>query len=369
MNRTIMDDLGFDQYVSLFDKHVSKVEKKDSITYRGRCPVCGDSKKDRNKKRFYLLKGRGSYPHVVKCHNCGYKTSALHFFQQHHPDDINERLKGWRGRDLSAIGRLKDEKYKINRVEEKETPDNYFLKFEDDLKLAKKVILNFFERFTSLAKSDHEAIQYMEGRNIPSRYIDEMRILKPEFRDFNTFRFAYFRDYVIIPFVDAEDRKPYYFHSRRYKNIENDKMSPYLMCPYRTKNVEVKFLFNERRVHNDESILVAEGTLDSMNLPNCLATNGIHKITEDLIERLELQFGSDIIYTLDNEMIDRDAKEKSEELLKMGKSVFLWSELAKDFPAVSNIKDFNKLCCLSGKKQVPMETIQKYTKTNVSALI
>lgn len=364
-----MIDLDFEQYTDLFEMRVPKAEKKDSITLRGRCPVCGDSKRDRNKKRFYLLKGRGSYPHVVKCHNCGYKTSAQNFFKEYFPDDINGRLKGWKERDLSSIANLKESGYKVNRTQEKDKPDDYFIKVDEDLKLAKKVMGNFFDEFTRSIHEDLEAVNYMRGRNIPNHYIDEMKLLKPEFHDFKTFRFAYFRDYVIIPFIDADDNKPYYFHSRRYRNLDNKRMTSYLMCPYRTKNVEVKFFLNEYRVYSDESIVIAEGTIDALNLPNSIAINGIHKITEEQIEIFEERYGKDIIYALDNEMIDKDAREKAEDLLRLEKSVFLWSKLAEDFPSVSNIKDFNKLCCVSNKIQVPMAAIKKYTRNNISALL
>ncbi|MHA1305555.1 MAG: hypothetical protein ACTSPI_17785, partial [Candidatus Heimdallarchaeaceae archaeon] len=85
-----MKELAYEEYVELFVKHVPKAEKVDSITYRGRCRICGDSKKDQNKKRLYLLKERGNHPNAVKCHNCGYATSAQQFFTEVAPEEIEK---------------------------------------------------------------------------------------------------------------------------------------------------------------------------------------------------------------------------------------------------------------------------------------
>jgi hypothetical protein len=349
---------------------IAKPEKVDSITYRGRCPICGDSAKDSNKKRFYLLKERGKHPNAVKCHNCGYATSAFHLFNEIAPEEIKKRSKAWNERDLEDIKKLtlENPKYKTLDVMVSESPDDYLKMFDEELVRAKTVLGNFFDKFTDPIETCPEAVNYMRGRSIPEYYIREMKLLKPQFHDFATFRYAYFRDYIIVPFLDLEDNKPYYFHSRRFRNLEN-KMANYLACPYRPYEVDVNFFLNELRVVSDFPIIIAEGTLDSMHLPNCIAVNGIHKITEDQIAKFEHRYGDDIIYALDNEMIDKDSTKKVRELLKMNKKVFLWKELYKIAPQVSTIKDFNKLCCVSGKNEIPLETIVRWTKSNVSALL
>lgn len=369
-NKTNMKELSFVEYAELFLQIVPKVEKVDSVTYRGRCPICGDSKKDIHKKRFYLLKERGRFPNAVKCHNCGYKTSACHFFQEYAPEEMKKRSKSWSERDLSDIKKLSEEGslFKPNKIIEGFTPDDFLVMFDEELVRAKKVLCNFFRNYTYSISSNVEALNYMRGRNIPEHYIKEMRLLKPEYFDFNKFRYAYFREYIMMPFIDLEDNLPYYFHSRRYLNL-NTKMAPYLACPYRPEEVDVNFFMNELRVTTDEPIIVVEGTLDSMHLHNSIAMNGIHKITEEQIKKFEHRYGTNIIYALDNELIDRDSKKKSTELLRLNKNVFLWRELAKELPIAAEIKDFNKLCCVAGRYEIPTETILRNTRSNVGALL
>ena len=365
-----MKELTYAEYVEIFLNVVPKSEKVDSITYRGRCPICGDSKRDGNKKRFYMLKERGRHPNAVKCHNCGYATSAYHFFMEVAPEEITKRSKAWSERDLSDIKKLSEEgpTYKANVVIESYSPDDHLRLFDEELNRAKKVMSSFFDNYTQSINDNAEALAYMQSRRIPQYYIDEMRVLRSEFHNFETFRYAYFRDYAMIPFIDQEDDLPYYFHSRRFRNLDT-KMSNYMMCPYRPQEVDVKFFLNEQRVFTDEPIIVAEGTIDSLHLSNCIALNGIHKLTEDQIKKFEHRFGTNIIYALDNEMIDHDSKLKTKELLRMNKKVFLWRELAKDLPPAGLIKDFNKLCCVAGRSHFPTETILKYTRSNISALL
>lgn len=51
--------------------------------YNFRCPICGDSKRNKNKKRGYVLYDKDKWVYI--CHNeCG-KMSFLHFLKEYHP--------------------------------------------------------------------------------------------------------------------------------------------------------------------------------------------------------------------------------------------------------------------------------------------
>jgi len=363
-----MKELLYSEYVNLFMQFVPKAKKVDNTTCLGRCVICGDSKKDIHKTRLYLLKNNNSKPNVIKCHNCGYSASANNFFMTIAPDEMKKRCKTWAERDLKDLKKLGTNTYLAPEVDVQSfNPDDYLRDFEKELPRAKTAVCNFFKNHTySILKNDL-ALEYIRGRMVPEYYIKKMLLLKPEYHDFSVFQYAYFRDYIIIPFIDFDDGLPYYFHSRKYLN-HHTRMSRYLMCPYRPET-EVDFIFNEQYVSRDLPILVAEGTLDACNLPNALSSNGIHKITEDFIQRIEYRYGTNIIYVLDNQNVDKDAKNKTIELLKNNKQVFLWSSLIKDVPSVQNIHDINELCCAAGKYEIPLDTILKYTRNNVSALL
>jgi len=371
-----MKELAFEQYLELFLNLIPKPEKVDSRTYRGRCPVCGDSKKIRNKKRLYLMKEAGRKPCTIYCHNCGLSMSAYHFFSEHFEEHIEKYKKSLSEKDLADIKAFAEEEYEhhtafINSVViEEVNPETHFKMLREEVTRAKSMVGKFFDLCTYSVLENPEAHAYLSNRMIPDKYIREMLLLKPEFHNQAKFRFAYFRDYVMVPFIDRTDGKPYYFHSRRYRNLES-RFARYLSCPYRPDDVEVDFFLNELRVDPAKLVIIAEGTIDSLHLQNSIATNGVKKITDEQIERFEYRYGGseNIVYALDNENIDHDAHKKAKELLKKGKRVFLWSLMAKDNPSVANVKDFNRLCCMAQKKKFPTEVIEKYSASNPAALL
>lgn len=371
-----MKELTFEEYVEIFYTLVERTEKVDKHTYRGRCPSCGDSKKIKSKKRFYLMREKGRKPCMVYCHNCGLAKTALHYFYKMRPEEIAKRTKSLTERDLSDIKELAENKEIIPNVFynsvviEEISPEAYVSLLQDEVDKAKKQMGKFFSMCTYPVVENPEAHAYLTNRNIPEESIKEMVLLSPDFHDSKKFRFAYFRDYVMVPFLDKTDGKPYYFHSRRYRKL-NAKFAKFLACPYRPEEVEVDFFLNEMRVEKDNPVIIAEGTFDSLNLENSIAVNGVKKITHEQIKRFEYRFGGsdNIIYALDNENLDFDANKKARELLKCGKRVFLWSLMEKDSPVVSTIKDFNELCVKAKQHRIPTSSIEKYTSTNPATLL
>lgn len=379
MNKEKELDLDFDHYSQLFLTKIPMARKVNKHTFSGRCVVCGDSKIHSRKTRLYLMRERGKYPNCVICHNCHLSTSAKNFFSQYFPTEMAEAKKGFAERNINNINILREKK-----EEKKEEPksrireeDQYLISFGEELKRAKEKVNIFFEKYTEPINSIPEALEYMIQRNIPQYFINTMRVLKRygeggvDYHNQKLFRYAYLRDYVLIPFIDYSDQKKYYFHARRYRNL-NFSMAKYLACPYNPDDVEVSFFYNELNVGTDvHPVVVCEGTISSMHLPNSLSTNGIGKQTEEFIRKMEWKFGGpqNIIYANDNEMVDRNALDKAKELLLLGKRVFLWSLMAKDHPAISKLKDFNDLCMAANKKEIPFSTIERYCSSSPLALL
>lgn len=375
-----MKELLFDEYVELFKHNIPKPERVDKQTYRGRCPICGDSKKSKSKKRLYLVQEKGRKPSIIYCHNCGISMSAYNFFSRYFDSQMKEYKKGITEKDLERMkefvetGRIENDKknslFKTVQEIEEVNPERYNQILEEEVIRAKKVVGNFFDLCTIPIAENQSALEYMNYRMVPSCKIEEMRLLDPKFHDRHKFRFAYFKDYILIPFIDSRDEKPYYFHSRRYRNMDG-RFAKYLSCPYRPEEVDVDFFLNEFRIDPNKPVVVNEGTIDSMHIENALATNGVNKITDEQIERFEYRYGGEdnIIYALDNEMIDFDAHKKAKELLKKGKRVFLWSLLAKKKAFISKIKDFNTLCCKANRSSIPISTIEQFTTRNPAALL
>lgn len=372
-----LKELKFDEYAYLFSHYVQKTEKVDKHTYRGRCPICGDSKKIKSKKRFYLMRADSKRPCMIYCHNCGFKKSAYYFFEEKTPTQFKKLQKPLNKKDLENIKNLSSGKVQNLFYNDEEileiNPKDYENVLKDEVNKAKRVLAKFFYHFTMPVCEIPEAVFYLQKRNIPSDRINEMVLLRPEYHNSKTFRFAYFRDYILIPFIDQRDNGSYYFHARRYRNLQN-RFARFLSCPYKPDNVEISFFLNEMRIDKSKPVFIAEGTLDALNLENAISVNGVKKITEEQIERFECRFGGreNIVYVLDNEIFDHDARKKAKELLKQHKHVFLWTNLAKDIPSVkikNSVKDINDLCKKAKRTRLPSQNMLKYTSSNISPLL
>ena len=76
-------DLVDSKYIGLVSSRLPKFKKIKANLYNFRCPICGDSKKHRNKARgyFYGIKSNVNF----RCHNCGSSMSFNNFLRQIDP--------------------------------------------------------------------------------------------------------------------------------------------------------------------------------------------------------------------------------------------------------------------------------------------
>ena len=76
-------DLIDDKFINLLSTRLEKFKKVKPSLYNCRCPICGDSQKNKSKARgyFYNIKNNTNY----KCHNCGVNLSFNNFLKQVDP--------------------------------------------------------------------------------------------------------------------------------------------------------------------------------------------------------------------------------------------------------------------------------------------
>ena len=76
-------DLVDSKYIGLVSARLQKFKRVKPNLYNFRCPICGDSEKQKNKARGYLyqIKANTNY----KCHNCGASMSFNNFLKQIDP--------------------------------------------------------------------------------------------------------------------------------------------------------------------------------------------------------------------------------------------------------------------------------------------
>ena len=76
-------DLIDSKYIGLVSVRLEKFKKVKADLYNCRCPICGDSQKNKTKTRGYLYKIKNNTNY--KCHNCGVSLSLNNFLKQIDP--------------------------------------------------------------------------------------------------------------------------------------------------------------------------------------------------------------------------------------------------------------------------------------------
>ena len=72
-------DLIDSKYIGLISSRLQKFKKVKNDLYNFRCPICGDSQKNKNKARGYLYQVKNNVN--FKCHNCGASLSFNNFLK------------------------------------------------------------------------------------------------------------------------------------------------------------------------------------------------------------------------------------------------------------------------------------------------
>ena len=68
------------KYINLISSRLSKFKKVKANLYNFRCPICGDSQKNKNRTRGYLYQVKNNTN--FKCHNCGINISFNNFLKK-----------------------------------------------------------------------------------------------------------------------------------------------------------------------------------------------------------------------------------------------------------------------------------------------
>jgi len=68
------------KYINLISARLQKFKRVKNNLYNFRCPICGDSQRNKNKARGYLYQVKNNTNY--KCHNCGINLSFNNFLKQ-----------------------------------------------------------------------------------------------------------------------------------------------------------------------------------------------------------------------------------------------------------------------------------------------
>lgn len=284
-------DLIDSKYIGLISSRLQKFKRVKPNLYNFRCPICGDSQKNRNKARGYLYSVKTNTN--FKCHNCGASMSFNNFLKKvdstlHGQYTMEKFKEGFTGKNFVADEPKFDFKkptFKTSIVlplcSEVESGRTYLEKRKIDPKQ-----FYFAEKFKEFVNSYKQTFT--------DNVLEEPRIVIPLYRNKN-----------LIGFQGRSLRK----NSIKYITIMLDEDEPKV--------------YGLDTIDKELPVYIVEGPFDSTFLPNSVAMCG----SDGEIRDLE---GSDIVYVYDNEPRNREIVNRIDKCISGGQRVVIWPSNIKE---------------------------------------
>lgn len=319
------------KYASLLGGYLENYKKLDTYLYNFRCPICGDSKKNKFKSRGYIYKIKDQLN--VKCHNCNYSAKLNTFIKTVNISLYNEYL-------LDSIGDTSKFTYE-DKLEELLTKPL----------IIKEQVLLGLKRLDTLPLS-HPAIKYIINRKIPRKYW-ELFFFTPKFKKYiNSIDSSKFVDDVndyprlIIPYYNSESIC-FGLSARAFGN-EDPKY-------YNMKFGEEEFVYGLERINKNDRIYCVEGPIDSLFLPNSIATSGT-SFNKPIIQELK----ANLVIIPDNEPRSPILTKLVENVIDNGFNVVL-------FPDSFQYKDINKAITEGISQELIIDIIEANISNGLTA--
>jgi len=279
-------DLVDSKFIGLVSSRLQKFKRVKSDLYNFRCPICGDSQKNKNKTRGYLYPVKNNTN--FKCHNCGASMSLNNFLKQidptlHKQYTLEKFKEGHTGKSFVV-----------------EEPEFEFKKpvFRKKIDLPKasdyKISYEYLTKRGLDPQKFYFADKFMEWTNTQKRTFDTIGRDEPR---------------IIIPMYDTQKNligfqgRSLIPNSVKYITVMLDEEAPKI--------------YGLDTIDTGKPIYIVEGPFDSTLVENAVAMCG-----SDVDIR---SFGwSDYIWVLDNEPRNREIVNRVSKLIDRGDKVVIW---------------------------------------------
>ena len=310
------------KYINLMSTSLQKFKWTRENLANCRCPLCGDSGRNKNKARGYFYKKGNDF--FYRCHNCGIGHNIYNML-----DRVVPNLCKQYALERYTVGEDGNSNYKKPTQEELYPFSNEDIKF-DTIK------------YTSISElpENHKCIKYLKKRKIPPAKWSEFGYTEnfAEFaKQFNSEYNLNEEDRLLIIIRD-ENNKIIGAQGRSFLTHKN--IPKYITLK---KNENQRLLYGIHTIDKNIPITIVEGPIDSMFVPNCIACLGLGKFLDVVKDYPEA------IYIIDNQPRNKAVVNTLEELIDLGVRVCI-------FPKEYVETDINDM-------------VQKYTRKDVLKVI
>ena len=309
---------------------LQRFTQKKADLYNFRCPLCGDSQKNKSKSRGFVYRKKDDYFYM--CHNCGVSTTFYNFLKQV---------------DESLVKEYQLERYK-NGTQYANTPSPDFTEAKEKPVFKERIQL---ESIINLPEA-HFAKRYVESRKIPLAFKSQL-YFAPDFAAFvqtlgiekNGLQKNDHR--LVIPFFDEKKN----LVAVQGRALGESKLR-YITIKLHDDNQKV---YGLDRINQDKMIYVVEGPIDSMFLDNAVATADAN------LESITKIFDkSKVTLIFDNEPRNKQIVEKINLAIDNHFNVVVWPEFIDS-------KDINEMVLDGFSPDEIQDIISKNTFVNLRA--
>ena len=278
-------DLVDSKFIGIISPRLQKFKKVKNNLYNFRCPICGDSQKNKSKTRGYLYNIKADMN--FRCHNCGASMTFSNFLKVMdpavHKQYVFERFKDSNTGRGTVVEEPKfnfttpEFKTKIDLPKASENPDAKKYLVDRNLDPDKFYYADKFKEFTNSLKHTFDDIKYEESR-------------------------------IIIPL----------FYNKKLVGFQGRALGPSPVKYITTMLYDnAPKLYGLDEIDDEKPIYIVEGPFDSCFLENSVAMCG-----SDVDIRT---FGwSDYIWVYDNEPRNRQITDKLSQSIDRGEQVVVW---------------------------------------------
>lgn len=325
------------KFVSLVSTKLERFAQKSEFLWNFRCPICGDSHKNKFKSRGYIYRRKADL--FFTCHNCGTSISF--------------------GNLLKTVDPLLHREYQLERYKcessgNTKPPDFSWAKKQPVFAAKKSVGALDLPKIKDL-KDTHEAKQFLTKRMLPSGSLDHIYYAS----DFKEFVHSLLPDYektllagdprIILPFY-AEDGTLLGFQGR---TLGSSKLK-YITIKLDEDNPKV---YGLDRVDKTKKIYVVEGPIDSEFLTNSLAM-----MDATLFTVISSVGDHDYTFVYDNEPRNKDVCKHMQKTIEMGRNICIW-------PRHQEGKDINEMVMAGNSPAVVQSIIDSNTFNSHRAML
>jgi len=305
------------KFIGIISSRLEKFKRVKTNLYNFRCPICGDSKKNKNKTRGYIYSVKANTN--FKCHNCSASMSFSNF--------------------LKNIDSTVYKQYTLEKFKDGHTGKNFVVdepkfnfeapKFKQKIKLPK-------------CSEDPSSSGYLTARKLdPSKFYFAknfkkfVNTLKPTFKDIE-----YDEPRIIIPLYY---KKTLIGIQGRSLDFNNPKSVKYITVMI---NDDAPKIYGLDNIRTDAPVYVTEGPFDSTFIHNAIAMCGADA-------DVSLWGVSDPVWIYDNEPRNREIVNRISKTIDNGEKIVIW-------PSHIQEKDINDMV-ISGLDVQSMIKLNTYS--------